>query len=86
MNTKYLESSSGLFVGDVPLESEVEFDIKLEKEEFEDTEPDKKAVDDELSTPDIGQGSDKGRLVAFCLTSSWSKVTQFLVNCEAMFC
>ena len=75
-------------MGEAPLESidDVGIELTLEESEEEDKGRDKKpaAADDDV--PDIGQGSDDKIPALFWVTSSWSKVTQFLAKPEAMFC
>jgi len=72
-------------MGEAPLESidDVGIELTLEESEEEDKGRDKKPADE---VPVIGQGSDDTSPALFWVTSSWSKVTQFLAKPEAMFC
>ena len=70
--------SSELLVGEVPLESEPDADMKLDPEDVEENDPAKDCDDFLSSILEVGQGLDWVISLSFCSKVSSSKVTQFL--------
>ena len=78
LNGRYLEVSSELFVGEVPLESESDADMKLDPEDVEDNDPANDCDDFLSSILEVGQGLDWFISLSLCSEFSSSNVTHFL--------